>query len=223
MYKLIIDLEMCGGIQPKYKKSLKVEKFIEIIEIGAVLIGDENEEIKRFHTYVKPRYSILTNKITELTGITSADLLFANDISVALNNMVGFIEEVTSIENTTMCGWSDTDKLVLQEELAVKGIDNNKVQDLCNRYFDIQKEFDSKVNLQKQSNLRKALEMVGLDFEGREHGALTDAINTYRIYEILEKGDEVNSIIKRIQDLMTPTELTSSLGAMFDFSKLNFS
>ena len=77
MYKIFVDLEM-----HPIPRILKEERKIctqEIIEIGAVKLNEENEEISSFCEFVKPGYvSKIYSKFQKLTGIRTEDIAFAD-------------------------------------------------------------------------------------------------------------------------------------------------
>ena len=216
MYKLVIDLEMCDFVKKQYVK--EVGKFTEIIQIGAVLLDENDKQINQFSTYVKPRYSILRRHISDLTGIEEKHLASAPDIEIAFNNMCDILPD---IDNTLLCTWSDTDIRVIETEMRIKSIHNKNISKLCENTFDIQEDFNKRVNIKNRLNLAKALNMVGITFEGREHGALADAINTANLYVEMQNGMNVQSVINNIKELMTEKECSTTLGNMFDFSKFN--
>lgn len=216
MHKLIIDLEMCDRLEKEYNEEYK--GLHEIIQIGAVLLDDNDNEITQFETYVKPRHSILRQYITDLTHIEQKHIDSAPDIEDALNSICSLLVDK---ENTVMYTWSDSDTTVILKELEVKNIENSTITYLCNNYIDLQKEFSDKVKMKHRINLTKALNLIGNDFSGVAHGALADAINTARIYKEIQNDDGINSIIAKIRDVMTDTPCVSTLGSMIDFSKFN--
>ena len=216
-YKLVIDLEMCDKVKPQFKQ--KAGRMHEIIQIGAVLLDRNNNEVKRFSTYVKPEYSVISKNITNLTCITNEDVEDAPNIEQALNSLVDILIEP---DKTTLCTWSNSDTKAIKAELNIKNIQNNIIMGLCDSYFDIQKDFNNKVRINNRINLTKALELVGLDFEGKAHGALADAINTAKLYKAMQDDTHVQKVIKNVEDLMTEKPCTSNIGSMFDFSQFNF-
>lgn len=72
----MIDLEM-NDIAKEYKEERQICKR-EIIEIGAAMLNDNFEIIDQIRIYVKPQYNLVTNDITELTGITNDMLRHAD-------------------------------------------------------------------------------------------------------------------------------------------------
>ena len=70
MKHIVIDLEM-----NKIARSSEARKICksEIIEIGAVMLDENLQEIGNFRTYVKPEYNDkIAAEIRNLTGITEA-------------------------------------------------------------------------------------------------------------------------------------------------------
>lgn len=215
-YKLVIDLEMCDTVKPQFKQ--KAGKLHEIIQIGAVLLDRNNNEVKRFSTYVKPEYSIIRKTITNLTGITYDDVKDAPKLDQALNSLTDIIIEPNK---TTLCTWSNSDTKAIEQEMKVKKLKNEVIDSLCRSFFDIQKDFNTKVKIGNRINLAKALELVGLDFEGTAHGALVDAVNTAKLYTAMQDDKHVKEVIKLVEELLTDKPCTSTIGDMFDFSQFN--
>ena len=64
--KIVLDLEFT----PLRDPDLQAVAGNEIIEIGAVKLDEENRKLDSFQTYVKPQYSDIPYRITQITGIT---------------------------------------------------------------------------------------------------------------------------------------------------------
>lgn len=216
MHKLVVDLEMADKYLKEYQGNIK---FIhEIIQIGAVLLDDNNNEITRYETLVKPKYSYIRPKINKLTGITDDMLVDAPCVEEALQGLISIIDD---LDNTILCTWSDSDVNVISKEIELKSIHNEYISKLCENYHDVQIEFDNKVGFDRQVSLSNALDLVGIDFEGRAHGALADAINTAKLYKEINDNESIKGILSRIQHTMTAEPLTSSLGSLIDFSQFS--
>lgn len=221
MFKLVLDLEM--NKTWKLDNNIYNHDFItEIIEIGAVLLNDNNDEVDKFQTYVKPDFTGVHKRITKITGIKDEDVKGAPRVEEAFNNLIDFINKYTSIDNILMYTWSNSDSTVILAELDVKNINNSDIRALAENFIDIQKEFDSKINFDNNVGLSKALELMGFDFEGVAHGALADAINTARVYKYMENDEDVKKLLADLKSMMACEELTTSLGNMIDFSKFKF-
>jgi ERI1 exoribonuclease 2 len=63
-----------------------------------------------------------------------------------------------------------------------------------------------------------ALNLAGVDFSGREHDALDDARNTAELLHILRDEELFDKTLRKIKELMEPTEIGSTIGDMIDFS-----
>ncbi len=104
MKYVVIDLEMC-----KVPKAFRCEEYglsTETIQIGAVLLNERYEVVKKFNTYVRPSYGRLDSFIHRLTGIDKADIYTAPGFEEAFENFLDWIGE----EGVSCVSWSDTDK-----------------------------------------------------------------------------------------------------------------
>jgi len=75
--------------------------------------------------------------------------------------------------------------------------------------------------MKRSINLTKALNMIGFEFNGTEHGALADAANTARLLKEIETNDSVIDTINNINSYMTYTPLTSTMESLFSNIVLN--
>ena len=190
----------------------------EIIEIGAVVLNDGFEIISKYNTYVKPDNIRISNAVQGLTNITIDRLLTAPSIKEALEEL---IKSTPNIGETTLYTWSDSDTNAIISELSSKRIHIEEVSKLCEEYVDIQEIFGRQVGIENRINLTKALNMIGLEFTGREHGALADAINTAQILKEIETNQNVRKTIDNINSYMTSEPLTSSIASLFSGIKLD--
>lgn len=214
MNKLVIDLEMCQGVQIGEVRSQ------EIIEVGAVLLNESNNILETYQRYVKNEYGELTPKIMSLTGITLADTEQAPKLADVISELGERIKDPT-YKDTKLYTWSSNDSDELLKELEIKNIAIEGLKEFIENYIDIQKIFGEKTNIYKQMNLAKALTLLGIDFEGKEHGALADAINTAKVLQLLENNKEIQKLVEKIHKTLEAENLHVSLGSLFDFSKLN--
>ena len=219
MYKVVIDLEMADRYSDEFKHNKEIKFMQEIIEIGAVILDHDNQIVGYYSCYVKPRYSILSNAIKSLTGITEDKIETGKDIEDALKEFVDVIQNHCSINDAQIITWSDTDVKTIKKELEIKQLDLQDVETLCKNKLDLQKEFSKRTKFGKQVNLEKAFDLVGIKFDGKAHDALIDAINTSKLYIEMSDDTEVAKVINKINEIMTPTDIGTSLGSMFDFSK----
>lgn len=211
MYKLVLDLEM-NGI---YSKEIPMG---EIIEIGAVLLDENFDIVSKYSTYVRPDNLKVSSRTKILTNIAKEDLSGAPKIGEALNKMLDISPDLS---NTTLYTWSSSDTKSIISELKSKGLHNRLIMKLCKNYIDVQVIFGNKIGEKNQVNLTKALNMIGLKFDGKEHGALSDAINTARILKEIETNANIRKTIDDINSYMNSKPLTSTIGSLFNNIKLD--
>ncbi len=77
----------------------------EIIQIGALKIDEEGNEIARFNRFVKPNCKKIPKKIVELTGITDEDVKDADSASVVMRDFLQFFKGSTIVFHNKMFDW----------------------------------------------------------------------------------------------------------------------
>ena len=190
----------------------------EIIEIGAVVLNEEFEIVDKYSTYIKPNNLRISQGVQRLTNITEEKLVKAPNIKEALENL---LQITPDINNTTLYTWSDSDTNAIECELSSKNIQIKDIKRLCNNYIDIQEIFGERVGIENRINLTKALNMIGLEFNGKEHGALADAINTAQILKEIETNQDIKKTIDNINGYMQSEPLTASIASLFSNIKLS--
>lgn len=190
----------------------------EIIEIGAVILNEEFEMIREYSTYVKPDNLKVSQGVQRLTNITEEKLVKAPNIKDALENL---LQVTPDISNTTLYTWSESDTNAIECELNSKSIQIKDIKRLCSNFIDIQEIFGERVGIENRINLTKALNMIGLEFNGKEHGALADAINTAQILKEIETNQDIKKTIDNINGYMQSEPLTASIASLFSNIKLS--
>jgi inhibitor of KinA sporulation pathway (predicted exonuclease) len=152
----------------------------DIIEIGAIKLIDGEQgpvEIDRFQTYVKPeRNKVITAHTTEFTGITQEQVDSAPTFPEAIELFLQWIGNDTYY----LCSWGPDDKQHFVRQcrdmkLNLKWLRN--MNDLQLFYTKLQGNDAS-----RRIGLSRALESAGLAFDGAQHRALDDAVNTSRLF-----------------------------------------
>lgn len=158
----------------------KQEWLAEIIEIGAAKVKEVNGQLQiadTFQSFVKPlRDSSFTNHTTAFTGITYQDIQSAPPLPAAIEAFRAWIGE----EPFYMCAWGPDDKHQL-----IKSCNEHKIPlDWIRNHNDIQKQFSRKrsTDTYRQIGLKRALEMLEINFEGSHHRAVDDAVNTAKVF-----------------------------------------
>ena len=216
MKHIVVDLEM-NTIRRK-SEARKIWN-METVEIGAVMLDDNLEEIASFSTYVKPEFNdCIERKITKLTGITDDMVKNAPSFSEALKMFTNWC--LGTNDDVTIYAWSESDYMQISKEMLLKNyqVSENEKDLLLNEWSDFQHEFDSHLGFQKQVSLKMALDMAGVDFFGREHDALDDARNTAELLHIFRDRNLFDLTLRKIKEYMEPSSAASSMGELFDFS-----
>jgi len=218
MKHIVVDLEM-NGIAKENKAISKCR--MEVIEIGAVMLDEQYREVSAFRTYVKPQYNdAIENKITNLTGITtdmvSGAPYFLEAFEMFANWCVG------TGDDFDIYAWSNSDYVQLSKELAAK----DNLQKECfgvvmdARWNDLQKMVNERIGMKQQLSLETAINMSGIELKGHMHDALDDARNSSVFLDALSNPELYKKTLERLEKILKPERLTTSLGAMFDFSAL---
>jgi len=176
---VVIDFEAnCWNYKRKRKH------INEIIEIGAVILKKEDDNFIRlgeFTQTVKPlEDTILSKFCRKLTGITQKEVDQSKKFPIVFENFKNKIEEISGVKcnEITLVTWGNGDKKMLNRNCNL-----NKTTSPFTRYLNIDKWFARFYGLEQSCTLRKALEMIGLEFVGEQHRALNDALNTSIILE----------------------------------------
>ena len=220
MKHIVVDLEM-NNIKRKTEAYNTCKN--ETIEIGAVMLDDNLQEISSFRTYVKPEYNdTIVPNISRLTGITDSMVANAPKFNEALKMFTNWC--LGTGDDVTIYAWSETDFTQITKEMLLKCYNPTESEKplLENEWTDFQNEFDIHLGFERQVSLNQALEMAGIEFEGRQHDALDDARNTAELLQIFRDEKLFNATLKKIEDAMKPTSMENTLGSMFDLSGFVF-
>ena len=215
MKHIVVDLEM-NNISNKYND---FDCTMETIELGAIMLDENYQEISSFRTYVKPEYNNrIRHLISRLTGITYDMVINAPKFDEAMKMFSNWCLGVN--DDIKICAWSENDYKQISKEISLKkyeiSLDEERV--CLKEWHDFQAEFDKELGFEKQLSLKMALDMAGVDFLGREHSALDDARNTAKLFNIFNDREMFDCTLKKIAEAMKPTDFGTSLGSMFDLS-----
>lgn len=215
MKHIVVDLEM-NGVGKEYKN---LGCNMETIEIGAIMLDDNFQEISSFRTYVKPEYNTrVTSVVSKLTGINYNMLINAPKFNEALKIFSNWCIGVD--DDIKIYAWSTNDYKQVSKEIKLKHyeISSDESRVYLTEWNDFQEEFDVELGFDKQVSLSLALDMAGIDFLGREHSALDDARNTAKLFHVFKDREMFDITLSKIAEAMKPTEFGTSLGTLFDFS-----
>ncbi len=193
--RVAIDLEMC-----KVPKIYRTDNYLlpmEIIQIGAVLMDENNEIIDEFSSYVKPAYGVIDCFIKNLTGIKGINVKTAQPLEAVIKRMMEWIRT----KDVCFYSWSDADYYQLRNELRAKGLESDEYTPLINQrsWIDYQKKFETRFQFGKLLSLKDALFYLELEPVGKLHDGFADAYNTARIIAEIERNPERLFLIDRIR------------------------
>ncbi|MBR2519354.1 MAG: exonuclease domain-containing protein [Selenomonadaceae bacterium] len=205
MVHIVIDLEM--NPVSKTFKDIRRRTTDEVIEIGAVKLDENYQQVDEFQCYVRPEYGEITKHITKLTGITQATVADKPLFAEAFQNFMDWI----GTWDMTLYSWSNSDIKQLKVECAFK-IPGYDIAKLEKRWRDLQKAFDDRIGLHSSLALKHAIGAMNRDFEGTQHTALADAANTAAILTLLQDDEEFFRVMQPVIDLLKPKTLSQSIG-----------
>jgi inhibitor of KinA sporulation pathway (predicted exonuclease) len=161
------------------------------IQIGAAIFDVRSGSIvATFETYVNLQEPIAPH-ITELTGITDRDVENAPLIAQAFNDLKLFFEQHKPFMNPLVWGSGiRNDSQAIYQE-AIPSLDRENCPNFMGfRVLDVKTIYQSiKMfnNNTIKGGLSTACQKLGIPFEGIQHTALADAINTFRVWHFLVK------------------------------------
>ncbi len=222
MVKIFLDLEM-----NPIPKGFEVERELcrsEVIQIGAVALNAQDSLIGEYEQMVKPQFSIAVSPyIYRLTGITSDMLDTGVSFEEAINIFAAWCDKVSTNDQYEIYAWSDNDLIQLQQEMLIKELTYFFDMQCMNVWTDFQYIFCDLLGLSSAMSLDKAVQALDMNFTGNQHSALSDALNTAKIYQMVQNKEEFDRVMKPIKEMMEPSEsLSTQLGSVFNLSMFDF-
>lgn len=216
MKHIVVDLEMNNIRRRSEARKICTN---EIIEIGASMLDENLWEIGKFQIYVKPEYNdVIVPKISKLTGITNEMVANAPTFSVVFKQ---FTDWCLNIKDDVMIyAWSNTDHSQVMKEIQLKQykLSEEEHKLMEHGWTDFQNEFDIHLGFERQISLKLALDMAGIDFNGRQHDALDDARNTAKLLRVFKDEELFDQTLRKIEEVMKPSSLENTLGNLIDLS-----
>ncbi len=168
MYFIILDLEWNNAYSKKHKCFIN-----EIIEIGAVMLDSNLNEVDSFSLFIKAQLGKkLHSRVKELTNITNEDINAGTPFSKAMY----VFRKWSSHDDCIVLTWGDTDLRVLIENFHYfNGI---MVIPFLKKYLNLQKYSQAFLNLSsaEQLGLQAAAEMLDINTDSYSlHRALGDS------------------------------------------------
>ncbi len=182
---IVLDLEFNRSNNGFVSERNGVKLYNEIIQIGAVKLNEDREEIASFSRIVKPSaYFKMNNEVKQLTGISTEEILRGIEFKQAVYE---FLEWCGA--DSEIITWSSTDSLVIKENMAYHGIEYAELP----KWYDIQVMFDDQVTMyDRPMPLNYAIWKLGIKSKPA-HTALNDAINTAKVFCKLDLSNGLNT------------------------------
>lgn len=180
----------------------------EIIEFPSVIVSSVTGQLEAcFQTYVRPTCNqLLSDFCRDLTGIQQIQVDRGVTLSEALLRHDKWLEK-KGIKNTNFAvvTWSNWDcRVMLESECRFKKI---RKPPYFNRWINLKVPFHE-VFGGARCNLKEAVEMAGLAWQGRAHCGLDDAKNTARLLALLMRRGFKFSITNSLMWQTTDVSLT---------------
>ena len=198
---VFMDLEM-KPVDKQFRKQWDVCRQ-EVIEFGAVKLGEDLSEVDSFRQLVKPAYGDIPPRYQRLTGISNDMVAEAPAFETVLAEFAAWCEDAE-----TVFAWSGSDLDQLRGEVRMKQIDL-PLDQLTGKWADFQKIFTRAVGLKRELSLEQAVNIANIDFEGHQHDALWDARNTAELYRIYRDEDRFNAVIGPLREAVNPQKPAS--------------
>lgn len=180
MYFIIFDVELNQDFSALQDFDGRRSLYpFEIIQIGAIKLDSELNTVATFNRYVKPTiYTKISPFITELTGITTEQLLTEEPFSEVYQAYLEFIEGTDSI----FCIWGMSDIKELFRNAEHHQLNRKLLPRMCinlQPYASMHLHHSPKTQLQ----LQHAVEALNLPIPYTFHNALYDAYYTAEIFK----------------------------------------
>lgn len=162
----------------------------EIIEIGAVKLGENTEQLDTFQTFIKPtKNPILSEFCVGLTTIKQSDVDSAPYFAEAMLSFEDWIcGENGDFSDIMLISWGYYDKNAILQECNLKHYYGNIISMLKN-HRSLKHDFAKFRS--KRCGMEKALEILGIPLEGTHHRGIDDALNIAKIFKaVFEEWQE---------------------------------
>ncbi len=198
---IFMDLEM-KPVDKQFRRQWDICRQ-EVIEFGAVKLGEDMTEVDSFRRLVKPVLGEIPPRYAKLTGIDNDMVADAPEFAAVLADFARWCSDAE-----TVYAWSGSDLDQLRGEVKMKGIDF-PLDELSGKWADFQKIFTRAVGLKRELSLEQAVNIANINFEGHQHDALWDARNTAELFRIYRDETRFNAVIGPLREAVNPKKQTS--------------
>ena len=173
----VIDLEMCRVPGSADKGEYRWSR--ETIQIGAVLLDENLNVVKKFSTFVRPRYGHIDPLTGYLTGITEENVNNADCFEDAMGRFLRWLKDY----DVRCVSWSYPVENQIRREAEAKGMNDPRLDALLDSWISCQKLFDERMDADRPLSLEEALSVSDIHNAGMTHDSLVDAYNTALLFK----------------------------------------
>ena len=198
---VFMDLEM-KPVDRQFRRQWDICRQ-EVIEFGAVKLGEDLTEIDSFRRLVKPVYGDIPPRYERLTGISNQMVAEAADFGTVLAAFAAWCDDAE-----TVYAWSGSDLDQLRGEVRMKDM-AFPLEEMAGKWADFQKIFTRAMGLRRELSLEQAVNIANINFEGHQHDALWDARNTAELFRIYKDEERFQAVIGPLREAVNPQKLAS--------------
>ena len=185
MHYIVFDLEFNQDFSSLQNVIRNRSQYpFEIIQIGAVKLDINFNTVGTFNRYVKPTiYSKISSFITELTGITTKQLLNEEPFPEIYKAFIQFIDD-----DTIFCIWGMSDIKELFRNVEYHKLDSKL---LPRWYINLQPNVSKLLNVPPKNlvRLQSAVEAFNIPITHEFHNALFDAYYTAEVFKKISNSN----------------------------------
>jgi len=161
-----------------------VEPRNEIIEFGAVMAEmPELEPFTQFQAFVRPTLNpVLTDFCKTLTSIRQEDVDQAEEFPHVLAAFRGWMHGAAGDDDVLFASWGDYDRKQLHHDCHLHRLVPGVAYPFDDDHLHI-KQFVSIAKGWKPCGVGKAINRLGLKFEGTPHRGIDDAKNIFKVFK----------------------------------------
>ena len=169
----------------------------EMIEIGAYLAEiNKDGSIKKVHApfkrYVKAKHQVGFH-VAQLTGITDEKLRNeGEDFPAVLSSFRKYVGKFW--DSCRFVTFSEHDMVIVKNTMAqYRDLNPSYARNICRHHLDLQRLLDRYIQDQNGNpySLTNYLKVFGLEFDGKAHDAIYDALNLLDLYKVAREGKEI--------------------------------
>lgn len=178
-FAIVVDVEATCTDKNEFPR-----EEMEIIEIGAVCL-DENDEVRgTFQSYIRPlKHPQLTDFCKELTTIKQEDIDLSYTFNTVMPQFLQWVKNITCRNDYIFYSWGNFDKNIFKRQCIEDNID---ARVFLSKHKNAKTLFAAENQLKKEVGVGGALKIKKMKFEGTPHRADSDAHNIARLIKTLK-------------------------------------